>query len=170
MTRRDRQRAVRPTAISHGANSPRGDRSRYQLEFGWTGTDDPTAFLCVPDAIRCVGAMLAGGWPAVMRRNRATLLAGRRRLCEALGSGPPAPDALIGSLASLPLPASHTPSVRSLLHDDPLQQALARDHRIEVPVIPWTHGRLLRISAQLYNGADDYERLAAALVPLLEAA
>jgi isopenicillin-N epimerase len=166
VTRRDAQARVRPTSISHGANSPRRDRSRYLIEFGWTGTDDPTAFLCVPAAIDCVGSLLPGGWPEVMRRNRATVLAGRRRLCEALAVEPPAPESMIGSLASLPLPDARAARVPGL---DPLQETLYREHLIEVPVSAWPAPprRLLRISAQLYNGPSDYERLAAALPPLL---
>lgn len=164
--RRDRQPEIRPLTISHGANSPRRDRSRFLIEFGWTGTADPSACLSVPVALRTVGALLPGGWPAVMDRNRRLALAARRVLCRALGRESPCPDAMVGSLASVPLPdASDDRPSKSPLYLDPLQDRILAQHGIEVPIIPWPAPprRLVRVSAQLYNSLSDYRRLAAAL-------
>ncbi len=168
--RRDRQQRIRPLAISHGANSPRTDRSRFLIEFGWTGTWDPSACLSVPEAIRFMGGLFPAGWPAVMTRNRHLALAARDVLGRALGIAKPCPDGMIGSLASFPLPDSRCEKPpRSPLYQDPLQEALLNQHGIEVPVIPWPRPpkRLLRVSAQLYNHLPQYERLAHALPMLL---
>jgi isopenicillin-N epimerase len=168
--REDRQARVRPLVISHGANSPRTDRSRYLIEFGWMGTSDPTAALSVPKAIEVVRSLRPGGWDEVMRHNRDLALAGRRVLCDALRIPPPCPDEFIGALASVPIPdaRSSKPS-KNPLYLDPLQDRLLEEFGIEVPVIPWPAPpkRLLRISAQLYNSLPQYEKLAAALKKLL---
>lgn len=165
--RRDRQAEVRPTVISHGANSPRKDRSRFLIEFGWAGTWDPTAMLSVPRAIEYMGGLRPGGWKEVMARNRELALAGRRILCEALGIEAPCPDEMIGSIASVPIPDGRsTKPPKTPLYLDALQERLFAKWKIEVPVIPWPSApkRLLRISAQLYNSVGDYERLAEGLV------
>lgn len=164
--RSDRQSLIRPLSISHGANTVRRDRSLFQIEFGWTGTWDPSAFLCVPEAIRCVGKLLPGGWPEVMRRNRALALAARVRLCQAFNLSLPCPDECVGALASVPLPdAEDDTPPSSPLYADPLQERLRQEFNIEVPVIPWPAPpkRLLRISAQLYNSLPQYQRLAEVL-------
>jgi isopenicillin-N epimerase len=160
---------IRPLSISHGANSPRLDRSRFLIEFGWTGTWDPSAFLAVPEALRTMETLLPGGWPEIMSRNRRLALAARSVLCHALDLDLPCPDALIGALASVPLPdAAHAAPPSSPLYADPLQDELRERFAIEVPVIPWPAppNRVLRISAQLYNSLPQYGRLAKALVQL----
>ena len=163
--RPDRQAALRPLSISHGANSPRTDRSRFRIEFDWTGTDDPTAVLCVPESIEVIGKILPGGWPEVMRANHELAVAGRKKLCEALGIEEPTPPELIGSLASVPIQDGSSAPPKSPLYEDALQQMLFEKHAIEVPIMPWPAPpkRLLRISAQLYNALPQYEALAAAL-------
>jgi isopenicillin-N epimerase len=169
--RRDRQSAIRPLAISHGANSPRADRSRFRVEFDWTGTADQSAFLAVPEAITFGDRLLPGGWAALRRRNHELALAGRDLLCTSLGIEPPAGDAMVGCMASVPLPVETRPGrVQGIeLYDDPVHDHLAR-LGMQVMVTPWPQRpdggpwrRLVRISAAAYNDLEQYRRLAAAL-------
>jgi isopenicillin-N epimerase len=169
--RRDLQALVRPLAISHGARLKRADRSRFLLEFDWTGTVDPTPYLSVPEAIRVLGSLMPGGWPALRARNRELALAGRRLLCESLGVPEPAPESMIGSLAAVPIADGTPEPPTAASYIDPLQDALREQAGIEVPVVPWPAAprRLIRISAAAYNMSADYERLAVALPTLLAA-
>jgi isopenicillin-N epimerase len=163
--RRDLQRAIRPSVISHGANSPRTDRARFQLEFDFCGTDDPTPFLCVPECLRFLGGLFPGGWDELRRRNRTLALEGRALLCRALEVDSPAPDTMIGTLGAVPVPAG-TPGARpDAFAVDPLQKELFERHKIEVPVFTWPASphRLVRVSAQAYNERAEYEALASAL-------
>jgi len=163
--RRDRQDGMLPLAVSHGFNSVRTDRSRFRLLFDWGGTDDPTPFLCIPEAIRFLGSLLPGGWPALKQRNRDLALAGQDVLCRALGIAQPAPDAMIGSLAAVPLPDSEGPPPDAGSMHDRLQRTIYDRYRVEVPifVFPKHPRRLVRISAQLYNSRGQIELLARAL-------
>lgn len=163
--RKEYQESVRPAIISHGANSTRRDRSRFLAEFDWTGTTDPTAALSVPAALEFMGSLLPGDWDAVRERNHSLALAARSLLCTELDLEPLCPDDMIGAIASLPLPPGSGEPPSSPLYADPLQDTLLERYSIEVPVIPWPAApqRLVRISAQVYNTLDEYQRLADAL-------
>lgn len=168
--RKDMQHLVRPLSISHGANSPRTDRSRFRVEADWTGTNDHSACLSIPAAIDFFDGLLDGGWAELRERNRAMVLEGRRLLCSALGIEPPAPESMIGSIATVPIGDSVSAGPpTSPLYEDPLQDALVERFGVQVPVIPWPGPprRVLRISAQLYNAIGEYRRLAGALPGLL---
>ncbi len=166
--RRSEQPFIRPTSISHGANSLRTDKSRFLLEFDWTGTDDPSAILCIPESIDAMSQLLPGGMAELRQHNRALALAGRKIVCDAVGASAPCPDSMIGSLAAVPLPDGRT-SEMSPLYGDPLQDALLDRFQIEVPVVPWPGPpkRLVRIAAQIYNTETEYSELASALKDLL---
>jgi isopenicillin-N epimerase len=169
--RADRRERIHPLVVSHGANADLDGRARYRHEFDWMGTADPTGYLALPAAIdwmRDVAAPAGGGWPGVMAVNRALVIEGRDRVLAALGIEPPSPDAMIGSMAAVPL--GRVPDQRAAAL---LGQVLERDDRIQVPVGPWPARSaraddavpriLLRLSAQRYNEPADYERLADAL-------
>jgi isopenicillin-N epimerase len=173
--RPDRRHAIRPMAISHGANSPRVDRSRFHLEFDWTGTADPSPYLAVPAALQLGATLLPGGWPALQARNHELALAARDLLCEAVGIEPPTPDEMVGSMISVPLaenaPGTYVPGID--LYGDPIHDALL-ERGTQVVVAPWPQRpdgrawrRLIRVSAAAYNDRDQMERLAALLREIL---
>jgi isopenicillin-N epimerase len=164
--RRDRQAQLRPLVTSHGANSMRTDRSRFRLEFDWTGTMDPSPVLCVPTALRVMAELVPGGWPMLMATNRALALAGRRLLLEEFEQEAPCPDDMIGALAAVPIPAGDPGGpARVGGYADKLQDALVDVHHVQVPIMPWPRSpeRLVRIAAQLYNAPEQYDYLAGAL-------
>lgn len=164
--RKDKQEQIRPLVISHGATSSRKDRSRFRLEFDWTGTSDPTPYLCIPSAIDFFANLLPGGWREVEQRNHKLALEARRILREALGVAVPAPVSMLGSLAAIPLPGDDE---EALSRQEGLGSALFNQYGIEVPVFAWPGGRnrILRVSAQLYNRPEQYEKLAKAVGELL---
>lgn len=171
--RRDRVEGQHPALISHGFGFPlarAGGRSRFHLEFDWTGTADPTPWLCAPAAIAHVGRLHPDGWAGWRARNRAVALAGRDRLAAMLGVAPPVDDALIGWMAALPLPDAppDEPPPDSPLYTGPLQVAL-RARGVEVPIVPWPDHprRLVRFSVAPYTTPADIDALIAGLEALL---
>jgi len=161
--RRDKQPEIRPLTISHGANSPRTDKSPFQLEFDWMGTDDPTAYMCVPEAIAFMGSLLPGGWNELRQRNHQLALQARQLLCEALNVSMPCPDEMIGSMAVVPMP-----EVLESRNFMSLRDELFDRFGIQVQVVPWQEKPklLVRVSAQIYNTPEQYEYLGKALKEL----
>ena len=158
--RRDRQDRIHPLVISHGASQARSDRSRFLLEFDWTGTLDPSAILSVPRALAFLGDLFPGGHRELYAHNHALALRARRTLCAALGTAPPCPDAMIGSLAVALFP-EHAPRAPT---PGALYDAL-RARSIEVPIVPFPGypSGFVRIAAQVYNSDAEFAYLAAAL-------
>ena len=169
--REDRRERIHPLVVSHGANAPLAGRARFRHEFDWVGTTDPTGFLTLPAAIDWMAAEAGpdgGGWPAVMAANHALALEGRDILASALGVEAPAPDSMLGSMATL-----FVPGVTDVAAAEVLGARLRADDRIQVPIGGWPVPAavrdgsaprvVVRISAQRYNERADYERLASAL-------
>lgn len=167
--RPDRQEGIQPPVISHGYNQPRPGRTPFQDAFDWQGTDDPTAWLCVGEAIRFVTGLLRGGLESLYERNRQLAVAARRMLCERLPVQTVCPEEMLGSMAAVVLPMAAGASAVSRAAPRLGDQLLER-FGIEVPVFGWSElsGAILRISAQAYNDWDQYVRLAEALGVLFE--
>lgn len=164
--RPDKQDDFRPLALSVNAKLIKPDRARFLVEFDYVGGDDYTPYFCIPDAIAFMDGLVPGGWPEIRRRNWALLRRAREHLLRALATPAPAPDSMIGCMATIPLPdRPATVPNRPAHFREALQEALLERHNIQVPIwlLPHNGRRAVRISAQLYNSFEQYERLADAL-------
>lgn len=163
------QARLHPLVTSHGASSSRTDRSRFLLEFDWTGTDDPSAFLSAAFALQYLEGLMPGGWPRIRERNRELVLAARHTLSARLGLPLPCPDDMVGSMATLPL----GPDAEAWLPNqqpfvEPLYSQLSKERfQVVISGFPRLPERSLRICAHLYNDAAQFERLASSLARVL---
>ena len=157
---RERQASIHPLVISHGYAIQRTDRPRFQLEFDWPGTLDPSAILAVPAALSFLGKLFPGGHAGLYAHNPAPALRARDLLCAALGTAPPAPDAMLGSLAAVLFP-ERTPKVPT---PQALYEALVA-RNIEVPIVPLPGfpSGFVRVAAQVYNSEAEFIALGEAL-------
>lgn len=155
--------------MSRGSIRP--ERSLFLRDFDYQGTADYSGVLTVPVAAQCMGSLLPGGWPALMRHNHELMMEGRALLARELSNTPgciveTAPEAMIGNMITLIIPEPPAALAdRPTCYDDALQDALFDHHRIVVPVWRFnaTNARVVRVSAQIYNTPDQYEALGAAL-------
>lgn len=169
--RRELQPEVRPTVISHAYNARRVNRSRYLMEFDWTGTGDPTPWLCIPHAINFISTLMPGGLEALRVHNHTLALKSRDLLCKALDTTPPCPEEMIGSLVTVRLPdepyGEELTSPRAPMPSPTpaLQDALLEKYNIEVPIVCWPQSpvRWVRVAAQAYNTLEQVEFLCHAL-------
>ena len=158
----DRQAGFKPLALSCRVHEEREDRAAFLCDFDYMGTNDYTGNLAIPVAIEHMGAQLPGGWNALYQRNHDLVVAGAQIICDAMGIKQRVPESMIGTMVGIPLPGTVT---EGNIYDDALWDALYLTHNIQVPVwaLPGVHPRVMRVSAQLYNTIEDFERLAGAL-------
>jgi isopenicillin-N epimerase len=110
-----------------------------------------------------------------MRHNHENALRGRDVLCRVLGEKPPAPDDMLGSLASVGIPDRPAPKPGETLkpskYHDPLQDRLIEKWGIQAPIVVFPPGtpagqpckRMVRIAMQVYNTVGQVEYFAQAL-------
>ncbi len=161
----ENQSNFHPLTISHGMNRPIGDSSRFRLEFDWTGTRDMTGFCTLPALIDYMDGISDSGWAGIAARNHSLAVEARDLICQALDLETPCPVDMIGSLATICLPGLENIAESGYQEVDPLKEILRQQYGIEVSLSVWLSptGRYLRVSTQLYNSLEDYERLINAL-------
>ncbi|MEL6184020.1 MAG: aminotransferase class V-fold PLP-dependent enzyme [Myxococcota bacterium] len=159
--REDEQSRIHPLVTSHGHNSVWPHRTPFTTRFDWTGTDDPSPFLVVPDVLEALALLHPGGWAGVRSANRSLALEARSLLLDVLGGAPLAPADMIGSLAAVQLPEDPGAPRPHALALSALQAELdAQGFRAPVMDWPAPPNRLLRVSAHVYNTIEEYRSLA----------
>ncbi|GAA1411406.1 aminotransferase class V-fold PLP-dependent enzyme [Catellatospora coxensis] len=151
-----RERMV-PLVVSH--SQPDG----FPLFLEQQGTLDHSPWLAAPVGLDVFGRY---GFATIQRHNVALAAYGQRVIGEALGLDPdalpdPGPEV---PMRLLPLPAS---AARDFTETAALRTRISVELGAEPNVMWWRERPYLRISAQIYNTAADYERLAAGLPGLL---
>lgn len=139
---------IRPLVVSHG------ERDGFPVSFDHTGTNDLSAWLAAPVALRLLGSL---GWDRVRGHNEALVRAAQSTVADILGI--PSTElrhdrGLSMAIVPLPIGLADTDDAARSLH-----RHLA-DRGIELAMPRW-HGRgTVRLSAHVYNCPADYERLA----------
>ncbi len=163
--RPDRQDGFRPAVMSHFASDFVTDLSEFQVEFSWNGTIDPTPRMAIPFAIDYMEKLHPGGWNGIMMDNHKKAVRAIEMISGKLSLQPACPAGMMGSMGALILSYIAPSGLPHPEGIDPLWTWLLREKQIEIPVIHTAipPGRIIRISAQLYNGDTEYEYLAEAL-------
>lgn len=147
----ERQRDLHPPVISWGLDQG------FTREFDWVGTQDPSAYLAAPEGIRFMEEL---GLEAMRAYNHALAWDAAQALTERWGMQLETPEAMIGSMVTLPLPGQLGSGPEDTVQ---LKDWLLFERGIEVPIAA-IGGRLwARVSVQVYNDAEDLERFAGAV-------
>ncbi|MGH7741172.1 MAG: aminotransferase class V-fold PLP-dependent enzyme [Candidatus Eiseniibacteriota bacterium] len=143
----ERQTETHPAVLSWGLGHG------LAAEFDLTGTRDATPWLAAPAGIEFMQSL---GLDAMRAYNHAFAWNAARTLCERWGTTLPAAESMYGSMVTFPLP----PRMGTAPGDATrLKDAMLFEENIEVQIHAWKGTVWMRICGQVYNDADDLERL-----------
>ena len=136
-----------------GWESEKPGPSQFVDHHEWWGTRDIAAFLSVPTAIKF---QEEHDWDKVRAGCHKLAVDAEKKIREL--SGMPAQysdDSWYAQMVAAPLQAdTDNRALKSCLYDD---------YRIEVPLVEWNGGKLIRVSVQGYNRQEDIDHLIEAL-------
>lgn len=151
------QANIEPPMLSWGRLLP-DVPEKWNDEFIWSGTRNPSALLAIPAAI---DFLRSAGMTAFQSGTHELARYARQRLAVLTDAQPLVPDSpqWYGSMAHVPLPEGDSMQ---------LQRKLWDQYGIEVPIVSWKGARYVRVSCHLYTQRAHIDRLADALEALLK--
>jgi isopenicillin-N epimerase len=147
----ERQQGLHPAIISWGYEKG------YLVEFEWGGTRDLSAHLAAPAGIQFMRDL---GLDDMRRYQHELAMETGRILTGRWGTVLDTPESMVGSMITVPMPASAGTS-----RDDAqrIRDALLYEERIEVQMHSFKDRLWARVSAQVYVDVAGIERLAEAV-------
>ena len=153
-SRRAAQAELHPLSISHAYGTG------FTAEFDWTGTRDFSAWLAAGAGIRFLEEL---GIAAARRYCHALAIAAAEKMAHAWEEPLGGPAAMHGFMMAIRLPPRwQGAATRDKAAE--LQSLLLREHHIVVAIMAIEGALWARISAQVYNVPEDYDRLRAAIL------
>lgn len=152
----------RPMVLSNMAEKPMPGRPHLHTEFDYIGTNDSTAVLCIPAALRILADIVSGrsvrrftaeafdtqrdaaslghAWARIRSENRQKALEAQRMLGMMMGTRAPVPPGMTACIALVALPAAPPDLWERLIarptpYADALQDRLIANWGIQVPVV-----------------------------------
>ena len=145
------QKNLHPTVISWGY------RKGMSAEFDMLGTRDATPWLAAPEGIAFMRDI---GLEAMREYNHRTVWDAAKSFTQHWGTKIPAPESMYGSMVTIPL-AERLGTTREA--GSRLKDVLLYEENIEAQVFGFKDRIYLRLAAQVYNEASDFEKLRLAI-------
>jgi isopenicillin-N epimerase len=155
--RRELQGWLDPLVVSWGYESELPSDSQFVDYHEWQGTRDLAAFLTVPDAI---DFQKQHNWQHLRQECHAVAVQARKNINAYFQQADLCPEQDFAQMFSVQLPED--------CDLDKLKDRLYQEYAIEVPVMAWQDLKLLRVSIQVYNTAQEVELLQRALQEIIE--
>lgn len=149
------QNLIEPLIVGWGWGEDRQftSGSDFLDYFQWLGTNDLSAYLSVPAAIKFQND---NNWPAIQKECHELLKSALKNIEEVTGyPSMYGNDSFYHQMAIFQLP--HIDDIKSY------KVNLYKNYRIEIPYIIWNDSQFLRLSVQCYTTQSDIEKLLEAL-------
>ena len=150
--KKEYQNMMEPLVVSWGYEAENPSDSQYLDYMQWQGTNDMSAYLTIPEAIKFLNE---NDWKERAKDCRDLNLWAKNEICEKLNTYPTGKDEFLGQMTTIAFDFEDTIGNKKEFY---------KKYKIQVPFIKWNNKTFFRISSQVYNSKDDFEYLINSLI------
>ena len=138
---------IDPLVISWGYDAEIPGISKFLDYHQWQGTNDPSAYLTLPDIIKFLNDY---DWINVSKKCREINIQAKELVGNSLNKKPISSNEFIGQMTSFEINCKYPIDLMKTFYEK---------YKLAVPIFQWEDKVLLRFSIQAYNSLDDIEKL-----------